>query len=237
MDKYANILGFKVFRGSFNEALDEIDKYEKVNIISGNPEVLYAGFNDEILSKEFSSNRAFIIPDGVGTILASKMIKCPVKEKIAGIEFMQAVLEKSARLQKPVYLLGASRDVVQCCVEKIKHQHPGILVAGYRDGYFSDKDEEEIVEEIIRCKPYAVFVALGCPKQEMFIKKYMDVIPANVFMGVGGSFDGISGKVKRAPKFMINMGMEWLYRTIVDPKRIGRLSSIPKFLYLVKRYK
>lgn len=232
-DKFVDILGFKVFSGSFNEALKEIDNYDKVNIISANPEILYSGFNNELLYENFKLESSFIIPDGVGTIVASKIIKNPIKEKIAGVDFMQAIIAKCQEENKPIYLLGATDEVLQGCLSKIKEKYPKINIAGHRNGFFRKEDEENIVQEIIQCKPYAVFIAMGCPKQEKFIIDYMDSITAKIFMGVGGSFDVISGNVNRAPKWMIKLGLEWLYRIIKNPSRIKRLSSIPKFLYIV----
>lgn len=232
-DKFVDILGFKVFSGSFNEALKEIDNYDKVNIISANPEVLYSGFNNELLYENFKSENSFIIPDGVGTIVASKLIKDPVKEKIAGVDFMQAIIGKCEEENKSIYLLGATEEVLQGCLSKIKEKYPRINISGYRNGFFREEDEKHIVQNIIQSKPYAIFIAMGCPKQEKFIIDYMDFIPCKIFMGVGGSFDVISGNVNRAPRWMIKLGLEWLYRIIKDPVRIRRLSSIPKFLWLV----
>lgn len=232
-DKFVDILGFKVFSGSFNEALKEIDNYDKVNIISANPEVLYSGFNNELLYENFKSENSFIIPDGVGTIVASKLIKNPVKEKIAGVDFMQAIIGKCEEENRSIYLLGATEEVLQGCLSKIKEKYPKINISGYRNGFFREEDEKNIVQDIIQSKPYAVFIAMGCPKQEKFIIDYMDFIPSKIFMGVGGSFDVISGNVNRAPRWMIKLGLEWLYRIIKDPVRIRRLSSIPKFLWLV----
>lgn len=234
--KYVKILDFPVFSGTFEEGLDEIKRYDKVNIISANPEVLYLAIQNENLKDNFTSKNAFIIPDGVGTVLAAKMLKSPVKEKIAGVEFMQAIIKKCEEDDKAIYLLGASQDVIEECVKKIKFKHPNINIVGYKNGYFREEDEGEIVEEILKCNPYAIFIALGCPKQENFINKYMSIIPSKIFMGVGGSFDVISGKVKRAPRLLINIRLEWLYRVFKEPKRIKRLASIPKFLKLVKKF-
>lgn len=235
-NKYVEILEFPVFSGNFQEALEEVNKFEKVNIISGNPEILYSVIQNDDLKNKFTSKESFIIPDGVGTVLAAKMLKTPVKEKIAGVEFMQAIIKECDKSNKSIYLLGASQDVIVECVKNLKVQYPNLNIGGYRNGYFKKEDEAKIVEDIVKCKPHAIFVAVGCPKQETFIYKYMNVIPAKIFMGVGGSFDIISGKVKRAPKIFINMRLEWLYRIFKDPKRIKRLSSIPKFLKMVKKF-
>ena len=114
-------------------------------------------------------------------------------------------------------------------------EFPEINIAGYRDGYFDIDNPFELLEDIKEKKPYAIFVAMGCPRQEEFIVSYMNELPCKIFMGVGGSFDVIAEKVNRAPKWMIKLGLEWLYRVLKEPWRIKRLGSIPKFLLLVGR--
>ena len=234
-NNFTKILGFDVYNKSFDEVIDEISKHKKVNIISGNPEVLYLGLKNEDIHKSFISENALIIPDGVGTIMASKLVKPVIKEKIAGIDLMKTLLRKCEKEEKSVYLLGTSQETLDTCIVNIKKKHPNLNIVGSRNGFFDLDNAEDIVEDIIDVKPYALFVAIGCPRQEKFILKYIDKIPATIFMGVGGSFDVIAGKVKRAPKWMISLGLEWLYRVFKEPHRIKRLGSIPKFLWLVIR--
>ena len=123
------------------------------------------------------------------------------------------------------------------CVENLKKNHPKLIIAGYRNGFFDLDNCDQLLADIKSKKPKALFVAMGCPRQENFIVKYMDELPCKIFMGVGGSFDVIAGKVKRAPKWMVTIGLEWLYRTIKEPFRIKRLFVIPKFLWKVIRSK
>lgn len=234
---YSKILFYDIFKGDKKELLDEIEKRDKVNIISGNPEILYSGLQDKMLRDCFTDKTALIIPDGVGTVLASKLLKNPVKEKLAGIEVMETIVEQARDKNKGIYLVGAKEEVVQKCAENLKEKYKGLNVLGYHNGYFDLEDCNEILQDIKGKKPYALFVAMGCPRQERFIWDNINEFPCKVFMGVGGSFDIFSGKLNRAPKIIINLKMEWLYRTFKEPYRIKRLAVIPKFILKVLFYK
>ncbi|GKX66106.1 WecB/TagA/CpsF family glycosyltransferase [Inconstantimicrobium mannanitabidum] len=231
---YTNILGYNVYNRSKDEFIDLIKtKEEKVNIISGNPEILYNGLINPMLSKVFKSEDAVIIPDGIGTVIASKIMKNPVKERIAGIEVMKEIIEYCIMNNQKIYLLGATQETIEKCTENLKKQYSNLKIAGFHNGYFDIDNCEEIIKDIIEQNPYAIFIAMGSPRQELFIQKYKEQINSRIFMGVGGSFDIFAGTLKRAPKWMIKLGLEWLYRVSKEPWRIRRLSAIPKFLLLV----
>ena len=233
---FTRLLKYNVFNGSKMELMEYIEKFPKVNIVSGNPEVLYNGLKDSLLLASFTSSRSVIIPDGIGTLLASKMVKMPIKEKIAGIEIMEDIIKKCAKENKPIYLLGAKQEILGGCKENLKRKYPKLNIAGSHNGYFDLEDCEDIVCNIKKSNAYALFVAMGAPKQDIFIARNMGILPCRVYMGVGGSFDVFAGKTKRAPKWMIKLGLEWLYRVCKEPYRIKRLSSIPKFLLKVVEY-
>lgn len=213
--------------------MDYIDKFSKINIVSGNPEVLYNGLKSEFLMKNFRGSSTVIIPDGVGTVLACKIVGTPVKEKIAGIEVMETIMEKCTEEGRSIYLLGAKQDVLDMCKKNLKKKYPTLIISGTHNGYFDIDNCDNILSDIRACSPYAIFVAMGNPRQDIFIARNMDELPCHIYMGVGGSFDVFAGKVKRAPKWMISLGLEWLYRVIKEPFRIKRLISIPKFLLKV----
>jgi N-acetylglucosaminyldiphosphoundecaprenol N-acetyl-beta-D-mannosaminyltransferase len=227
------ILNYDIFNKSQKELIEFITNAKKINIVSGNPEVLYNGLNNKELLENFKRNTSVIIPDGVGVVLASKLVGQSVKQKIAGIDVLKILLKKCETENKTVYLLGAKMDILNECIEKIIQMYPGLNIIGSHDGYFDINNCDDLLSDITDKKPYVLFVAMGCPRQEKFIAKYMDSLPCNIFMGVGGSFDVISGRVKRAPKWMIKMGLEWLYRVSKEPYRIKRLTVIPKFLLMV----
>ena len=236
-NNFINVLGYKIFRRSLNEAIDYIDNFEKIHIVSGNPEVLYTGLNNNELFDNFTSQKSLIIPDGVGIQIAARYLKTPVKEKIAGIDLMKELIKKSSKDSKGIYLIGTTDENLKACVANLVANYPKINILGYKNGYFDINNSDEILKDIKEKKPYALFVAMGCPRQEEFIVKYMNELPCRIFMGVGGSFDVIAEKVNRAPNWMIKLGLEWMYRVLKEPWRIKRLGSIPKFLMLVTRGK
>lgn len=231
------LLNYTIFSGSKKELIDYVIKKDKINIVSGNPEILNLGLKNETLFRTFTSNDSVIIPDGIGTVIASKMVKTSVKEKIAGIEVMEDLIKYCESEGKSIYLLGTSQENLDGCINKLRLKYPKINIVGSHNGYFDMNNCDYIVEEIKEKSPYALFIAMGAPRQENFIIKYMDELPCSIFMGVGGSFDVISGKLKRAPQWMRNLGLEWLYRTIKEPSRVKRLGEIPKFLYKVNKSK
>lgn len=233
--KSIDMLGYEIFAANMDECLEVVLSKEKVHIVSGNPEVLYTGLNDKNLFDNFTSDKSLIIPDGVGVQISAKILKTPVEEKIAGIELMKKILEKCENSGEGIYLLGASEENLKACVANILRDYPRINISGYHNGFFDLDNPREILEEIKEKKPMAVFVAMGCPRQEKFIVRYMDELPCKIFMGVGGSFDVIAEKVNRAPRWMIDIGMEWAYRVAKEPWRIKRLGSIPKFIWTVTK--
>lgn len=233
--KSIDMLGYEIFAANMDECLEVVLSKEKVHIVSGNPEVLYTGLNDKNLFDNFTSDKSLIIPDGVGVQISAKILKTPVEEKIAGIELMKKILEKCEDSGEGIYLLGASEENLKACVANILRDYPRINISGYHNGFFDLDNPREILEEIKEKKPMAVFVAMGCPRQEKFIVRYMDELPCKIFMGVGGSFDVIGEKVNRAPRWMIDIGMEWAYRVAKEPWRIKRLGSIPKFIWTVTK--
>mgnify|MGYP001805872404 FL=1 len=230
---FTKILDFKVFNEDKNSLMKYIEKYEKINIVSGNPEILLNGMKNSKLKESFNAETSLIIPDGIGTVLASKIVKDPVKEKIAGIDVVKEILMKADKEKKSIYLLGAEEEVLVKCIENIKKQHPSLNIAGSHNGFFDLNNCKDIIEDIKSKDIYAIFVAMGSPRQEIFIDKILHDSNIKIFMGVGGVFDVFAGKVKRAPKWMISLGLEWLYRTIKEPFRIKRLGAIPKFLIQV----
>lgn len=230
---FTKILGYSVFNRSKSELMDYIEKLDEVNIISGNPEVLYSGLKDKRLFKFYNDENSVIIPDGIGTVIASKILKNPVKEKIPGIEVMEEIIKKCEKENKSIYLVGAKEEILKECIINMLSKYPRLKIAGSHNGYFDLNNCGDLILDIQDKRPYALFVAMGCPRQEIFIQKYSKALPCCVYMGVGGSFDVFAGKVDRAPRWMINLGLEWLYRVAKEPFRIKRLMVIPKFLIRV----
>ncbi|MBO8138745.1 MAG: WecB/TagA/CpsF family glycosyltransferase [Desulfotomaculum sp.] len=159
----------------------------------------------------------------------------PVKERVTGIDLMLRLCERGARENWRVFLLGAAPGVAEEAAEKLKNKYPGLVIAGTHDGYFKREENDRIVKMIRSAEPHILFVALGMPKQEQWIAEYQHKTGVPVAIGVGGSFDVISGRKKRAPGWTQRLKVEWLYRLIKESWRIKRQLVLPKFALLVLR--
>ncbi len=234
--KKAEILGVQFNVVNINEATDRAKTFlnsDSCNtIVTPNPEIVENARNNPSL-KNALDNANLVVADGIGIIYASKILSLDLKERVTGIDLMNSIINLASKEGKSIYLLGAKPQVAKMASEKLVEKYDTLTVSGYRDGYFKEEDEEEIIEEINALQTDILFVALGCPKQELFMEKYRDRLTAKIAMGVGGSFDVLAGTVKRAPKFYQKLGLEWLYRAVKEPKRFVRLLSIPKFLVAV----
>jgi len=186
--------------------------------------------------KEDVLSADLINADGMAVVWASKLLGKPLKERVAGIDLMQNLLKMAADKGYKVFLFGAREEIIRKVVEQIKDKYGKNIIAGYRNGYFSTDEEENIARQIARSGADMLFVGISSPKKEHFLHAHKAILKNIPFiMGVGGSFDVLAGKVKRAPKWMQNMGMEWFYRFIQEPRRMWRryLIGNAKFLAMV----
>jgi len=236
MKEYIEILGIKIDNVDMNGAVERAKSYlsqdELKMIFTPNPEMVINATKNEDL-KEALNNSDMNIPDGNGIVWASKKIKKPLAERVAGFDFIHKLFDLGKNSDIRFYLLGAKPEIVGKAKENLENQ--GVNIVGFHDGYF--KDEQPIIDEINNLDVDVLLVALGAPKQEVFIYKNKDKLKAKIAIGVGGSFDVISGEVKRAPKFFIKLKLEWLYRGLTDIKRIRRLMAIPEFMLKVSKQK
>ncbi len=183
---------------------------------------------------ELINSAEIIVPDGIGVIKAAKILGTPMKERVPGVELGEKMLEFCAKSGHKAYFLGGKPGVAMLAAENMAKKYPGLCVVGTADGYFKKEGEEsnKIVEEITRSGAELLFVCLGVPVQEKWIfdNKSRLSNTVKVCMALGGSLDVYSGNVKRAPAFFCKMGMEWFYRLVKQPSRIGRMMKLPKFL-------
>ena len=238
------ILGVSINRVDMKQAVSNVAEALRLNkkffIVTPNSEIIISANKDEELFKIIES-ADMVVPDGIGIVIASKILKNQLKERVTGIDLMDNLLRYASESNYSIYLLGGKHGVALDAAENIKLKYPGIIIAGTHHGYFKgvhtgDKnhhEEREVLEHLNKANPDLVFVALGAPKQEKFISGNIKNINAKVFMGVGGSLDVYSGIVKRAPEIYQKMGLEWLYRTVKEPWRIKRLGAIPVFAFKV----
>lgn len=226
-----NFLGVDVCGYDYDQLtsllLQNIEENKKSFIVAINPEKIMKAQSDENL--RYLLNRAdYQIPDGIGVILASKLKGGNIRSRVTGIDMMLTVCKMAAQNGKKIFMYGGKPGVADAAKAELEKQFPGIQIVGTLNGY--EKDEAVIVETINRYQPEIIFVALGSPAQEYWIVNHMEKLSPFVFQGVGGSFDVISGNLKRAPEAFQKLGMEWLYRLAKEPWRWKRQMDLPKFL-------
>jgi N-acetylglucosaminyldiphosphoundecaprenol N-acetyl-beta-D-mannosaminyltransferase len=175
--------------------------------------------------------------DGQSVVWASRLLKDPLPTRVAGIDLMQELLALAERRGYRVFILGAAADVLARALQRIHERHPGLAIAGTRDGYFADEDAAAVAAEIAAHRPHIVFVAMPSPRKEHWLGRHGRRLGAPFVMGVGGSVDVLAGEVRRAPVVMQRLGLEWLFRLLQEPRRLfGRyLSTNTRFVMYVVR--
>lgn len=230
----------KIYQDGFEQFVEELeqrmDSEEKTFVITANPETLMIGAETPEFDEILKSDKTIIVPDGIGVVKAAQMLGIPVKERVTGVEIVQKLFELLNEKGRSLYMLGAKKEVLEKLLERIEKEYPNIQLKGAKDGYIKNKDE--VFDEIADAKPDVVLVALGIPAQEQLIYKHYDRFGKGIFVGVGGSFDVLSGTKKRAPELFIKLNLEWLYRIVKEPKRIKRFYvSNVKFISKIQRMK
>lgn len=235
-----SLLGVELSSGGFRSLLEEasylMNRSRQGYIVTPNPEfVVYA--QTDTLFRDILNKASLAIPDGIGLIWASRVLNLPLRERVTGADFGEALVKKAADSKQSVFFLGGRGDVAVRTALTMSSKYPGLLVAGSWSGEAGEEGDEETIRRIGQRPIGLLLVAYGHPKQEYWIDRNLGKINVGVAMGVGGSFDFWCGDVKRAPTWVRSLGAEWLFRLIRQPWRIRRQSSLVKFIYLVLREK
>lgn len=236
MRKYFGRIYNKSYKTFINSLYRNLDDKKRTFVVTANPNTLMCAQTDKVMSDLLLDDDTLIVPDGVGIIKALNMLKYKVKERVTGIDLSYDLLKYANKKKLKVYFFGATEVVRVKLLEKVKIDYPNLKVVGSSNGYVTDKDK--VFDEIVKLKPDIVLVALGIPTQEKLIYKHINKFKKGVFIGVGGSFDVISGSKKRAPKIFIKYNFEWLYRILREPKRIKNFyRNNIKFIFKVQKMK
>jgi len=241
--KNVDILNTFIHNLSLDETLTLID-----DAIRGNNQIHHVVVNagkmvamqKDIQLRESVNNSDIINADGQAVVWASRLLKKPLKERVAGIDLMMKAVELAHKRKYKIFLFGAKEEIVSKVSSIYSEKYGSDIIAGYRNGYFSSQDEQNIAQEIASSGAQMLFVAITSPIKENFLYKHRKVLKnVNFIMGVGGSFDVISGKTKRAPVWMQRAGLEWFYRFLQEPKRMWKryLVGNTKFIVLVLKEK
>lgn len=176
--------------------------------------------------------------DGLPLVWVSRLLGTPLPERVTGVDLMQALVKLAFEKRYKIFFLGAEEEVVADLVKKYSIQYSEDIIAGCRNGYFNKDEEESIADMIASSGAHILFVAMSSPKKEIFLHKYKRKLSGvNFIMGVGGSFDVVVGKVKRAPLWMQNIGLEWLFRVMQEPRRMWKRYLVTNILFLYYTFK
>lgn len=227
-------------------SLDELSEHilgrikagEQTAVFTPNSEIVQLCIDDPSLYEVINSAEV-VIPDGIGVVKAAKILKLPINQRVPGIELGERMISLADE-SMPVFFMGGKPGVAETAAEKLKEKYPSLTVCGTHDGYFKKEGEENdaVIDEINKSGAKVLFVCLGAPAQEKWIHSYRDRLPGvQLMMGLGGSLDVFSGNVERAPEFFCKTGLEWFYRLLKEPWRIGRMMNLPKFYFGTLWYK
>jgi len=243
--KRVELFGVPIDRINCKQAIEKIDSFVKNKkpcyvVTPDTLAILRARRDREYL--DITQKADLVTADGAGILWATTTLKNPLYERITGIDLINQICQLAIKKSYRLYLLGAKNDIIEKAVINLKKTYPNIDIAGYHHGYITGENqgnrngtnyEKEVIRDIRNKKPDFLLVGMGVPKQEMWIDKYKNELNVPVCIGVGGSFDVLSGKISRAPLWMQNHGMEWFFRLIKEPKRIKRVIALPYFMWLV----
>lgn len=235
----ALILGVRFSAVTLDEAVEaamaRIRTGEKGYVVTPNSEIVYLCRSQPDLT-DLLNRACLTLPDGVGVVHAARLLHKTLPGKVAGVDFAEALMARMAQEGRSVFFLGAKPGVAEQAAQKLCEKYPGLIVKGCRDGYFQDEAEAVAAVNAAGGVDLAL-ICLGAPKQERFMAAHQDELDATLLCGLGGSLDVFAGTVRRAPEIFIKLGLEWFYRLLKEPKRIGRMMSLPKFMLVVLKTK
>lgn len=199
-------------------------------VITVNSAILVMMQADEALRKACAAG-CLIVPDGMSVVWASRLAGAPLAERIAGVDLMARLLAEGAVAELRVFFLGATEKVVTELVSRAREEHAGLVIAGYRNGYFGRKEHARIIRRIRESEADILFVGMPTPFKEIWCHEHKQELGVPVILGVGGSFDVLAGEVPRAPKWMQAIGMEWFWRLIMEPRRLAKRYLVTNTLF------
>jgi N-acetylglucosaminyldiphosphoundecaprenol N-acetyl-beta-D-mannosaminyltransferase len=235
-----DIFGVPVDVVDFPRALATVDDILRGDgggfIAAVNPEKIMRARDDARLLQALKSAK-LLIPDGIGVVWAARWLGLGCPSRVPGADLMPAICEIGAAQGRNVFLFGASPEVNEKVARILPERYPGLRIAGFQHGYVREPDMPKLVADINASRAEILFVALGSPRQEFWMMQHAPELSVKVCQGVGGSFDVIAGKVRRAPALFRRMHLEWFYRLAREPQRLRRQAELPKFAWRVMREK
>lgn len=235
-----SIFGVPFSKLSMNETVDlithMIESREPHQIITANP-IMVMSAVDSSAYMQLLQAADLVVPDGAGIVWAANYVGNPVAERVTGFDLLHRMMQLGEPKGWKVYLLGASPEMIEAAASSLKRQYPALQLVGYRDGYFQADEDAAVIANIREHDPDILLIGRSADKQEPWIAQYKQQLRVPVIMGVGGSFDVLSGKLKRAPVLFQRLRLEWFYRLLQEPWRYKRMLVLPKFAMKVIREK
>lgn len=230
----------KLYKGTkadfLNLLKDDLAQDNKRFIVTANPEAFMLGKENPDIDELLLDEATTLVADGIGIVKGADIVGVSVAERIPGVDIAEKLFVYGNEMKKSVFLLGAKQEVIDALLEHLSKLYPNLVIAGAVNGYVEDKDK--VFEDMAAAAPDIVLVALGMPAQERLIYKHLSRFNKGIFVGVGGSFDVLSGTKERAPEFFIKHNIEWLYRIVKEPKRLKRFyNNNVKFIFKLKKIK
>ncbi|HUK56198.1 MAG TPA: WecB/TagA/CpsF family glycosyltransferase [Nitrospiria bacterium] len=230
--KRIELLGVPVDCVNMSQALSAVEEMMRDDrpgmVVAVNPEKVIKARKNPALLAQLREAR-LLIPDGIGVVMAARLLGLGKMERVPGSELMPAICERAARKQYRIFLFGAGPEVNRDVMEALRRRFPGLRIVGGQHGYLKENEMPFLIDRINASGADVLFIALGSPKQELWLEQYLPRLKVKVCQGVGGTFDVLSGRVKRAPMFIRKMHLEWLYRLLSEPRRLLRQTALPRF--------
>ncbi|OGC29451.1 hypothetical protein A2311_06600 [candidate division WOR-1 bacterium RIFOXYB2_FULL_48_7] len=233
-----NLADINIDNVTLEEALQQTEQLVRADtphlVVTPNPEMIVAAQKDQLLREIINERAALRLPDGISMIVVSHLLGRPLRQRVTGIDFLQAVCRQGAKSGWKIFLLGSAPGVAEKAATNLRMINFGLQVVGTHHGYFKDNSQEEadVIRQINALRPDMLFVGLGAGRQEKWLTEHLPELGIKVGVGVGGSFDVISGIKKRAPLWAQKLYIEWLYRLVTEPQRWKRQLALPIFLWL-----
>ena len=212
---------------------ESITSGEQAFVVTANAEIIMMCQEDAGYKKIVSQDAQLVLPDGAGAVWAGRHLGYKVPERVAGFDLYCQLLDKAAQKGYKAFFFGGSPGIAEAAKAKSEELYPGVQVVGCRNGYFKEEESQAIIDEINASGADMLFAALGAPKQEKWLVRYREQLKPKILMGIGGSFDVFAGKMERAPKWMQDASLEWLFRLYKQPSRFMRMIALPKFVLKV----
>lgn len=212
---------------------ESITSGEQAFVVTANAEIIMMCQEDAGYKKIVSQDAQLVLPDGAGAVWAGRHLGYKIPERVAGFDLYCQLLDKAAQKGYKAFFFGGSPGIAEAAKANSEELYPGVQVVGCRNGYFKEEESQAIIEEINTSGADMLFAALGAPKQEKWLVRYREQLKPKILMGIGGSFDVFAGKMERAPKWMQDASLEWLFRLYKQPSRFMRMMALPKFVLKV----